>query len=168
MNPFVCTGCGDEHDLDEISLGADAPEQWSLATEAERARSTLTPDQCVLETSEGETHRFVRCCLQIPIHGGGQPFTWGVWASLSAASFDEMHAHWNDAKRAALGPYFGWLSTAVPGYPDTMFLKAQVQQRPVGERPLLVLEPSDHPLAVHQRAGISKVALTTLIAPNLH
>ena len=60
---------------------------------------------------------------------------------------------------SALGgqpPYFGWLSTVLPGYePTTLSLAANVHTQPVGERPLVELEHTDHPLAVEQRTGIT-------------
>ena len=43
----------------------------------------------------------------------------------------------------------------LPLYPNTLNLKTQVHTRPVGERPLVELKPTDHPLAVEQRHGIT-------------
>jgi hypothetical protein len=164
---FRCATCAELHDLAELSFGADAPEQWNLLSEAEREASELTPDQCVLETTEG-THRFIRCCLEVPIFGTARAFTWGVWCSLSEASFVEMARDWEAPERVRLGPYFGWLSTRIPGYPETMFLKASVRQREVGLRPLVELAGVDHPLVHHQRAGIQASDLERMVASLLH
>ena len=164
---FKCTTCGAEHDLAEISLGADAPDQWGRLTEAERAASELGGEQCVLKTEEG-THFFVRACLEIPVIGKDAPFTWGVWCSLSEKSFLEMSEHWHDPERTALGPYFGWLCTPVPGYPDSMFMKVHVHQREVGLRPLVELEPSEHPLSIHQERGIEEQELQGIVSRILH
>jgi hypothetical protein len=38
----------------------------------------------------------------------------------------------------------------------------------VGERPLLELEPTDHPLAVHQREGIPFERLREIVAGAMH
>jgi hypothetical protein len=70
-----------------------------------------------------------------------------------------MTEHWDDPDRLRFGPYFGWLSTAIPEYPDTMYLKTIVHQRAVGERPSVELEATDHPLAVDQRNRISRERL---------
>ena len=43
----------------------------------------------------------------------------------------------------------------VPDYPDTLNLKTMVYLRNDGVRPSIELEPTDHPLAVEQREGIS-------------
>ncbi|PWG10623.1 DUF2199 domain-containing protein [Streptomyces sp. V2] len=53
-------------------------------------------------------------------------------------------------------PYFGWLTTELPVYfPGTVDLKTHIHTRPIGERPLVELEPTDHPLAVEQCTGIA-------------
>jgi hypothetical protein len=162
-----CATCGHLHVLSEISFGADAPAQWDLLSADERLNSFLTNDQCEIRTAE-ETHYFVRACLDIPILGTKQTYSWGVWVSLSLKSFEEMSEHWEDADRVALGPYFGWLCTTIPGYPDTMFLKTMVHQREPGVRPLVHLEPTDHPLAVHQRQGIPAEELKKTLVELLH
>ena len=38
---FTCATCGTEHDLKDISFGADAPLQWKLLSNEERSRSSL-------------------------------------------------------------------------------------------------------------------------------
>lgn len=74
-----------------------------------------------------------------------------------ARCFDLIRAHWNDPQRARLEPRFGWLMNRLPEepYPDTYALKCQVHQRPPGQRPLIVVEPTDHPLAIDQCRGVT-------------
>jgi hypothetical protein len=49
-----------------------------------------------------------------------------------------------------------WLTTELPVYPaTTLNLKTRVHTRPVGERPFVELQLTDHPLAIEQRTGIS-------------
>lgn len=164
---FRCSRCGQFHDLSEISFGTDAPIQWHLLSEPERENSELCEEQCVIESADGR-HFFIRTCLDIPIQNSSASFTWGVWVSLSEESFLEMAAHWDDPARTSCGPYFGWLCTKVPEYPDTVFLKTRVHQRPVGTRPRVELEPTDHPLALHQREGISQALLSRIVMNVLH
>ena len=57
--------------------------------------------------------------------------------------------------READESFFGWLCSAVPGYPDTQQLKTMVRVRPWPTRPFVELEPTGHPLAIEQREGIS-------------
>jgi len=164
---FNCTTCGDEHDLSEISFGADAPAQWHLLTDEERAKSELNEEQCVLETMDGH-HFFIRARLQVPIKDSKDSFTWGVWCSLSEKSFIEMSDHWDDPDRIKKGPYFGWLCTQIPGYPDTMFLKTRVHQAPVGLRPTVEIEKYDHSLSIDQYQGITIDKLKGIILNLLH
>lgn len=135
---FTCRTCGKLHDASEISFGADAPVQWGLISDRERASSVLGGEQCVIE-AEDQRHFFVRACLDVPIKGTARAFTWGVWVSLSEKSFLEISDHWEDPSRTSLGPYFGWLCTKIPEYPDSVFLKTMVHQRAVGQRPIVEL-----------------------------
>jgi hypothetical protein len=45
--------------------------------------------------------------------------------------------------------------TELPCYPSTISLKTRVHLRNNGVRPFVELEPTDHPLAVEQRTGIT-------------
>jgi hypothetical protein len=164
---FTCRTCGERHDTSEISLGADEPVQWNLLSDDERANSQLGEEQCVIEAG-GQTQYFVRACLEIPIKGAESVFTWGVWVSLSEKSFTEMGDHWEDPARTSFGPYFGWLCTPIPGYPDTVYLKTMVHQRAVGLRPFVELEPTDHPLALDQRNGVDPARMQEVIVELLH
>ena len=164
---FKCSTCGQVHDAEEISFGASAPVQWNLITQSEREKSALGGEQCEIESAEGKSY-YIRACLNIPIRHTDRQFTWGVWCSLSEKSYAEISAHWNDPDRVKLGPYFGWLSTKIPEYPDTMYLKTKVHQRDVGQRPIVELESSNHPLSVDQRNGISTEHLRQIVETLLH
>ena len=65
-------------------------------------------------------------------------------------------------------PYFGWLSSSVPGYPETLKLETMVHTRAVGVRPRIELEPTDHPLAVEQREGITRERVREIAEIVLH
>ena len=129
---------------------ARAPDYWSPALAAV-PRSELGEEVCVIR---GESF-FLRGLVRLPVRDAAEDFDWGVWVSLSDASFRRTLELWEQPGREAEPPMFGWLSTHLPVYePSTINLKAMVHTRPVGERPLLELEPPDHPLAVEQREGI--------------
>lgn len=164
---YICKTCGQSHDSSKVSLAADAPVQWLLLTEEERAESELTDDVCMIH-AEARPSFYVRACLEVPILQTEQTFTWGVWVSLSEKSFREMGDHWEDPERTKLGPYFGWLCTKIPEYPDTVFMKTRVHQRAVGLRPLVELEPTEHPLSLDQKNGIEAARMQEIIAKVLH
>ncbi len=60
-----------------------------------------------------------------------------------------------EGREQELEPMFGWLSTSIPCYPETINLKTMVHTRSVGVRPYIKLEPTEHPLAIEQREGIT-------------
>ena len=108
---------------------------------------------------------FVRCVLEIPIIGCEQPLEWGVWSSLSEANFKHYRKTMGGKDRSKLDAMFGWFSSHLPGYPETRGLKCNVVARDAGLRPLIDLEPTDHPLAIDQRNGITKDRAIDLAGP---
>jgi hypothetical protein len=135
-----------------MSYGADVPYWYSVIAPEERdRRAELSSDQCVIE----EKNFFVRGILEIPVIDGASPFSWGVWVSLSEANFLRASELWDKPGRELEPPYFGWLSTEIPGYPSTLNLKTLVYTRPVGLRPTIEVELTDHSLAKEQQQGIT-------------
>ena len=147
---YTCARCDQTHD-DLPSLVAEAPLYfYSIPAEERRRRCRLESETCVVD----ERFFFVRGCLEVPIHDVEDPFVWGVWVSLSEASFRRFGELIDTPDRSSEAPFFGWLSAGLRGYPDTENLKTQVHLRDRGERPSIELEPTDHPLAIDQRSGI--------------
>jgi len=135
------------------------------SSEAERpSRAQLEQEICVLD----KDHYFVKGNLEIHVHGKSDPFVWTVWSSLSRENFKRLLDRWDDTEREKEPPYFGWLSTRLPAYPDTLNLKTHVHTRAVGLRPCVELEPTDHPLAVEQREGISLERVAAIAEAVLH
>ena len=62
---------------------------------------------------------------------------------------------WETPDRANAGYFFGWLGSRLPLYPDTLHLKTHVHLRAPPTVPFVELEPTDQPLAVEQRNGIT-------------
>lgn len=98
---------------------------------------------------------FIHGCLEIPIHDSDEIFTWGVWLSLQEDNFLLWQEHFDQTVRSHTGPFFGWLSTRLPIYPDTLNLKTLVHLRDNGIRPRVELEDTHHPLSREQHDGIS-------------
>jgi len=127
-------------------------------------RVDLTPDQCVVD----EKAFFIRGHVEIPIHGQELPLAFSVWSSLSEKSFLHMSDRWDSSDRASDPPYFGWLSSFIPAYPNTINLKLSVQSRAPGLVPLFSIEPSSHSLSFDQRNGISVRRWHELVHSLLH
>ncbi|CAB3770896.1 MULTISPECIES: DUF2199 domain-containing protein [Burkholderia] len=148
---FKCITCGKTHH-GMPSFGANAPFSYYEVPAADRARRcSLGSDDCVID----ESMFFVRGCIEIPVHESNEPFSWGVWLSLSESSFMEWVRTFDIAHRSDVGPFFGWLNTRLDIYPETLNLKTMVHLRDNGIRPYVELEPGEHPLAIEQRNGIS-------------
>lgn len=162
---YECKSCGQTH-VGVPAFGADAPSFYYAMPEAERAeRCILESDVLVLD----EEHFFIRGRIEIPVHDPAvEPFVWLVWVSLSEESFREWISCYDDAVRSHIGPFFGWLSTALPLYPETTSLKTMVHLQDNWIRPSVVVEAGDHPLAVEQRNGISLARLQDMATALLH
>jgi hypothetical protein len=164
MFRFKCAGCGEWHE-GMPSLASDAPLYYYGIPEEDRAaRCELTADICIVD---GEFF-FARGCIEIPVQGESEPFVWGVWVSLSRSNFGKFQASLDMQKRSQLGPFFGWLSASFLVYPDTENLKTRLHLRDDGVRPFVELEPTDHPLAVEQRSGISVQRVAQIYAAYEH
>jgi hypothetical protein len=148
---WTCQICGLAHADVPLCFGIEAP--WrALVPESEfDQRVDLTPDQCVVD---GQRF-FIRGHIEIPIHDYPEPLAFSVWSSLSERSLLHMCERWEAPDRASDPPYFGWLSSPIAAYPNTIHLKLSVQSRPPGRTPLFTVEPTEHPLAVDQHRGIS-------------
>lgn len=153
MASWSCSKCGEVHDSVPDSYVVDAPWPWFIAPPGSRTHpSLLSGDECILNGKDF----FVSGCLEIPIIGRETPFVWGIWVSLSRAKFERQRTLVSDPSRVNELAYFGWLSSRIQIYPDTLLLKTHVHSRPVGMKPYIELEPTEHPLAVEQRNGISE------------
>ena len=164
---YHCAVCGEYHDELPLAFGAAAPFAYAALSEEERARrAALSSDQYVID----DEWFFVRGQLELPMIGTDEVFTWGVWVSLSEASFERMGELWEQEGREQELPYLGRLNTRLPEhiYPDTLNLKARVHTRPVGLRPFVELEPTEHPLAVEQRGGVTWDRVRAIAAAVLH
>ncbi len=147
---YRCSRCGETHQGLPMSYGASAPTLWFAIPPAERSsRAELSDDQCIIDD-----YYFLLGNIPLKVRDTDKSFLWIAWVSLAAADFVRAAEVWDMHGRESEPPYPGRLASALPGYPDTLNLKAEVYTRPVGERPYILLE-TDHPLAVEQRDGIT-------------
>jgi len=156
---YRCTRCDKDHD-GIPAFHADRPlDYWNVPEDRRASDVLLTSDSCVI----AGRFFFIRGLIEIPIIGSDEPLTWGVWVSLKEENFFRWQEHYDVAKRSHIGPFFGWLSTQLPVYPDTQHLKTMVRLRDDGLRPRIELEPTEHPLSRSQREGIPMQAALEIV-----
>jgi len=158
---FTCNCCGNIHE-GSPSFAYDAPYYYAqLSDEQKRTIAKIDSDRCTITHPEGTQH-FIRCVLDIPIHGIEDPFTWGIWVSVSEKSFARYSGTCDETREG--DGFFGWFANALPCYPSTLALPSNVNLQPGNQRPTVHLHQShDHQLMRDQRDGIS-VALAQAIA----
>jgi len=161
-----CAICGEEHRGLTMAWGADAPASWQALSPDERRFGTLTADWCRI----GRAGLFVRGCLVLRIRGGGagDVFTWLVWVRVSAADFRRATSLWRRLARWGHLPLPGTLDDDLPYTPPTRGLPVRAHYGGAGMRPLVVVEPSSHPLAVEQHGQISHERAVELASGMAH
>ena len=155
---FKCASCEETHD-GVPGFSWDYPIHYLDIPEAEREqRCVLTADTCVIN----QEWFFVKANLEIPVLDAPEPLVFGVWVSLSEFNFRRYESLEGSSERVDEPPMFAWFSTPLKGYPDTDGLKSQIWLRAPGTLPYVELEPTDHPLAVDQRSGITVARLVSI------
>jgi hypothetical protein len=162
---WTCSRCGEEHVGVPFDWAFESPKYWDGARTED---DWLTEDLCVWTDDEPKLNYFVRGVLEIPVAESDQKLGYGVWSSLSQDSFKRVLEHWEDSARTAHGPYFGWLSNSIPGYPETLSLPLDVVIQEIGVRPALVLHEGDHPLVVEQQEGITMDRVQAVAEEQMH
>lgn len=138
------------HNLGAPSVAFESPHHYYALPEDRRdGESWLDSDFCVVKGQQ----RFIRCSLEIPVHGLDEGLLWGVWLSVDDYSFEDYRAHFDDDGHEAR--YTGRIGNVLPGYPDTLEVACTAVPQPNGERPVILPEPADHPLAVDFHDGIA-------------
>ncbi len=152
-NGFVCKFCGKYHEELPMSYRSAVPDYFfDIPADEQESRVEMNDDLCIID----DKYFFIRGNIEIPVIDTNQKFIWDVWVSSSEENFDKTNDFWEDPEREQkLDPMFGWLSSDIPCYPDTINLKTMVHTRTIGLCPVIELEPSKHPIAVEQREGIT-------------
>ncbi len=149
---WKCACCGKQHDELPERWATAAPDYYESIPEiARQTRAELLDDFCSVD----DEHFFIRGLLEIPIIGREETFGWGVWTTLSKTNIEKVQEAWERPDRHTIGPFFGWLNTSLEFYPETVNLKSHVHINPPPFIPSIELEPTDHPLAVEQRRGMT-------------
>ena len=153
-----------------FDLACNAPDYW----EGDKRRQPnsalrldgdfLSEDFCIL----GGEHFFVRCVLEIPVHGLADKFGYGVWSTLSRANFEIYSAGFDAGATTNSGPWWGWFSNRLAGWSDTLNIGCWVHPQPDRQRPVISLDASDHELAIAQSEGVDAERILQIYAAAGH
>ena len=161
---FVCQHCAQRHPGPPMGFDLTAPEHWTPDLAADPL-NVLEDEACVIQG----VGYFIHGLLEIPVIGSTEPFLWTACVSLSKDNFARAVELWEEPGRESEPPCFGWLSSEIPGYQvPTLNLRTNLRTGPVGERPSIELEPTDHPLAVDQRHGITRARVEEIAGRLAH
>ncbi|WOK04541.1 DUF2199 domain-containing protein [Imperialibacter roseus] len=149
---FKCSCCDEIH-VGIPSLGSKAPNYYfSIPEEEIEERVFLTSDTCVID----DEHFFIRGCLELPLIGRDDFFSFGAWVSLSEENFEKFESLFDNQQRNHTKPMYGWFSSWVwPFYEGSENIRSRIHLRNSGIRPLIELERTEHPLSRAQTEGIS-------------
>lgn len=137
-----------------MDLAFSAPKPWGDGLDDDvLQRSSISDDFCEI-IYDDQTDRFIRVVLPIRVIGLGEEFRFGVWVSVSEASWDIYKQGF------ATGVYqseacFGFLANEIGGFPGAFLLHADVLFQPGNQRPIVELHDADHPLVEAQRYGVT-------------
>ena len=153
---FKCSSC-DEWHTGIPGWGWRYPFAYHQVPEAERDRRCyLTDDLCVVD----DRQFLITGLLEIPVIDSADVVSLRVWVSVQRKDWFEYQDLIGQASRDKCGPYTGQLDSTIPTYPDTFELGTSLIVRNDGIRPLVQLNPCEHPLWYEQRSGmeLSRVA----------
>jgi hypothetical protein len=127
-------------------------------------RCFLTEDLCVID----DERFFVYGSLEVPVIDGPGPFMWGVWAEVGEEDFFHFQDLFGVEGREREPPIPATLGSDIPLYPPMLELDVCVVHQPAGERPLILLSESDHPLYIEQSQGITTGRIREILEWYLH
>ncbi|MDQ4141077.1 MAG: DUF2199 domain-containing protein [Bacteroidota bacterium] len=161
---FICSCCGEVHQ-GIPSFGTDAPVYFYHVPENEREERTfLTSDTCVIDDKDF----FVKGCLEMPVLGYDETFSFNAWVSLSETKFFKFRDLLDGEEREHHEPMVGWFSTWIYPFEETERLIAKIHFRNDGIRPLIELQPTEHPLAIAQMNGIKREQIQVIYEYYVH
>jgi hypothetical protein len=162
---WTCSRCGEVH-TGLPAIAFDRPLPWDELTEPERNASVLEPDTCEIHSAEGDYY-YVRGSFEIPIRDAEGTLEYGVWGSLSHSNFERFVELYDDPSRLDEPAYSSWFGNRLPGFPDTLNLRAWVEIYDIALRPRIVLHEQEHALVDAVQNGIDLAQAIALVEPLL-
>jgi hypothetical protein len=137
-----------------MDLAFADPVDWEALDDDTINYALIDDDFCEIHFKDETVDRFIFCLMPFPVPEFDEEFRFGVWVSVSEASWDAYKDGF------LVGEYdregcFGYLANELPDFPDSQLLHVDVWFQPAGRRPRLTLHDVDHPLVAAQNNGIA-------------
>jgi hypothetical protein len=151
---YTCNICGQEHEQ-YPALAFSSPFHYNILSEDDKQKiAELSSDFCIIKYPD-QTDRFIRGTLTQKVIDNCEDLDYGVWVSLSEKNFQDYSDNYNNASYETT--YFGWLSSSIPNYEDTIKIPTTVFTRTGNQRPEIVPHKDfDHPFVKDYYNGITK------------
>ncbi|WP_232274787.1 DUF2199 domain-containing protein [Paenibacillus sp. 481] len=131
-----------------IQAGCTAPYYVAEIEPWEREeRCVLSAGKCIIDNE----YYYVRGRLTAPNGNGRGNVHWDVWIQVSGQQYDALLTTCSLQEQTLAGK----LSSAIPGYPDTLALPVTIKWQPRKSVLDVHVDNSDHLLAIEQRQGLS-------------
>ncbi len=161
---FKCSKCDKIHE-GIPSFNFAAPLHYYAINKEERSERTfLTSDTCVIDDDAFYGKGF----FEIPINGLEEVLSFSAWVSLSEANFLIFQDLWEISDASLQKPMFGWFSSDIYGFGDCINLKTNLVFQDNNNRPIIDFEPTDHPLSIAVRKGVSKDKMIEIVEHCIH
>ena len=148
-----CSICGEVHD-DYPALTFAYPNSYYWLTEEQKNiyKIDIDSDFCTIEYPD-RIDRFIRVVLKQKIAKSSMFLEYGLWVSVSEASYEDYAANFNNENHETI--YFGWLSNALPDFEKSIAM--DVKTKPGNERPQVYPQLDfSHPFVVDFYNGVTK------------
>jgi hypothetical protein len=148
----ACSSCGKLHPVSELELSFSRPDVvFAMPKDQRKAEVMESDDLCRI----GAERFFVRAILPLPVEEWENDYGLGVWVEVSETSFARVVETWRDEDQSSEPPFEAQLANTIPYTPETIGLPVLLRLSGASTRPRIEVLPSDHPLHVEQRDGIS-------------
>ncbi len=161
----VCSCCGQSYEGYPSYAFITPDHSFQLTPEEPNERRNIDKNICSIRHDD-HTDYFIRVCLEIPNHGVSSPYMWGVRGSIRNDNLKRDLQTWEDADNNDAS--VGWFCNNLSLYPSTLGLKTLAHPRRDNVRPWLELEPSEHPLYLDWKNGLSIEQAKALVLNSMH
>ena len=149
-----CSCCGETFTGLPLDAAFKPPVDWDALDDEGRQTAKVNDDFCAVRFPDGRIDRFIRCILPLPVPRISSEFRFGVWMSVSQASWNIYDAGF-DSGEYSQPSCFGYLMNGISDYEGSRLLHADILFEPGRARPTVKLHDADHPLVLAQRNGVA-------------